>query len=163
MVELRWTSVTVAPLACRSCAMSCPLLPEPMMMARLPRHASPSWYWLEWRTVPAKLPSVGMSGRIGMPLTPVGATKLDRPTSLRLVVAAAGELGAGPAVELHAVHIGFEPRGELVLRDIGRPVRRKRHVGQVVDVHLVVQDQRVITVAPVVADALLAIDDQRVD
>ncbi len=32
-----------------------------------------------------------------------------------------------------------------------------------VDVHLVVQDERVIAIAPVVADARLAIDDQRID
>jgi hypothetical protein len=33
----------------------------------------------------------------------------------------------------------------------------------VIDVHLVVQNQRVIAVAPVVADALAAIGDQRVE
>jgi hypothetical protein len=32
-----------------------------------------------------------------------------------------------------------------------------------IDLHLVVQRQRVIALAPVVADARLAIDDQRVD
>jgi len=37
------------------------------------------------------------------------------------------------------------------------------HVRQVVDVHLVVQGQRVIAVAPVVADALPAVHDQRID
>ncbi len=37
------------------------------------------------------------------------------------------------------------------------------HIGQVVDLHLIVQGQRVIALAPVVADALFAIDDQRID
>ena len=32
-----------------------------------------------------------------------------------------------------------------------------------IDVHLVVQDQRVITLAPVVADARFTVDDQRID
>ena len=94
---------------------------------------------------------------------PVGAAQRDRPPPFAFVVRAARELGARPVVELHAFHIGLEPVGELVLGNVGRPVRRKRHVGQVIDLHLVVQGQRVIAVAPVVADARLAIDDQGVD
>ena len=52
-----------------------------------------------------------------------------------------------------ALGIGLEPVRELVLRDVDRQVRRERQVGQVVDVHLVVQRQRVVALAPVVADA----------
>ena len=62
-----------------------------------------------------------------------------------------------------AFDIGLEPVGELVLGDIDRPVRRERHIGQVIDLHLIVQRQRVIALAPVVADARLAVDDQRID
>ncbi len=93
----------------------------------------------------------------------VGAAQRHVPALLRLVIRAAREFGAGPEVELHAFDIALEPVGELVLRNVGRPVRRKRHIGQVVDLHLVVQRQRVIAFAPVVADARLAVDDQRVD
>ena len=50
--------------------MSWPLLPVPMTSALLPRQSSPSPYWLECSTLPAKSRSVGMSGRLGMPLTP---------------------------------------------------------------------------------------------
>ena len=121
---------------------------------------------------------VGISGRLGMPLTPVASTtwrgcivrlvpSAPRSTTVQrpcvFVVAAALELGAGPEVQLHALDIGLEPVGELVLGDVGRPVRRKRHVGQVIDVHLIVQRQRVVALAPVVADARFAVDDQRVD
>ena len=41
--------------------------------------------------------------------------------------------------------------------------RRERHVGQVVDLDLVVQRERVVALAPVVADALVLVDDERVD
>ena len=80
-----------------------------------------------------------------------------------VVVAAAGKLGAGPEVQLQALDIGLEPVRQLVLGDVDRPGRRERHIGQVVDVHLVVQGQRVIAHAPVVADARVPVDDQRVD
>jgi len=46
-VELRCTSVTFAPLECRSCAMSWPLLPVPIHQRFLARHSSPSVYRLE--------------------------------------------------------------------------------------------------------------------
>ena len=93
----------------------------------------------------------------------VGPAQRDLPPAFVFVVSAAREFGRGPVVQLHRLDIGLEPVGELVLRDIGRPVRRKRHVGQVVDLHLVVQGQRVIAVAPVVTDALSAVHDQRID
>ena len=38
----------------------------------------------------------------------------------------------------------------------------KAHVRKVIDVRLIVQDQRVIAIPPIVADATLAIDNQRV-
>ena len=73
-VGLRCTSVTSAPLEQRSCAMSWPLLPVPITIARLPFHFSPSSYWLECSTLPAKSFRPAMSGRLGMPLTPVAST-----------------------------------------------------------------------------------------
>ena len=87
----------------------------------------------------------------------------DGPSLRFFIVCAAQESCTGPIVQLHRLHIGFEPGGELVLRNVGRPVRRERHVGQVIDVHLIVQGERMITLAPVVPDARLAIDDQRID
>src|SRR3977135_769371 len=49
-VGLRCASVTEAPLECRSCAMSWPLLPVPMTIARGPFQFSPSSYWLACST-----------------------------------------------------------------------------------------------------------------
>ena len=54
--------------------MSWPLLPVPMISAFLPFQSSPSAYWLECRTVPRKFCKDGMSGRLGMPLSPVAIT-----------------------------------------------------------------------------------------
>ena len=87
----------------------------------------------------------------------------DGPSLVSFVVGPARELGGRPVAELHAFHVGLEPAGKLVFGNVGRPVWWKRHVRKVVDLHLVVQGQGVITVAPVVADALLAIYDQSVD
>ena len=98
-----------------------------------------------------------------MRLAAVGPAQHHGPALLLLVVAAALEFRRSPEVQLHAFDIGFEPVGELVLGNVGRPVRRKQHVGQVVDLHLIVQRQRVIALAPVVADPRLAVDDQGVD
>ncbi len=93
----------------------------------------------------------------------VGVPQRDVPALRGLVIGASHQFGAGPEVELHRFGVHLEPVGELVLGDVGRPVGRKRHVGQVIHVHLVVQRERVVALAPVVADACLAIDDQRVD
>jgi hypothetical protein len=101
--------------------------------------------------------------RVHLPLRAVGSAQHNGPSFFYFVVAAAFELGGRPIVQLHAVHVGLEPGGQLVLGNVGRPVWRKRHVRQMVDVHLVVQDQRVIAVAPVVADARCTVDDQGID
>src|SRR5213076_305836 len=87
----------------------------------------------------------------------------DGPSLLSFVVISAPEFRSGPVAELHAFHICLEPAGKLVFGNVGRPVRWKRHVRKVVDLHLVVQGQGVITVAPVVADAPSAVYDQSVD
>ena len=101
--------------------------------------------------------------RMHLPLRAVRATQHDRPSPFSFVVGAALEFGGRPVVELHAFHIGLEPAGKFVFGNVGRPVRRKRHVRKVIDLHLVVQGQRVIAIAPVVADALFTVHDQRID
>ncbi len=87
----------------------------------------------------------------------------NRPIAHRFVIGAADKLGSGPDVQLHRLGIGLEPAGQLVLGDVGGPVRRERHVGQVVDLDLVVQRQRVVAQAPIIADPLVAVDPQGID
>src|SRR6185503_5235984 len=77
--------------------------------------------------------------RMELALRAVRAAHHDRPALRLIVVHAALEIGAGPVIELHAFRVGLEPVGELVLRDVDRPARRKGHVRQVIDVYLVVQ------------------------
>ncbi len=55
--------------------------------------------------------------------------QLRAPALRGIVVGSAGEFRCGPVVELHRLDIELEPVGELVLRDIGGPVRWERHVG----------------------------------
>ena len=117
--------------------MSWPLLPEPTTRTFLRLHLSPSSaYWLEWAgTAPPKLRNVGISGRLGIPLTPVAMTTCrgvhlslravsaaehHRPSALLFVVRAALEFGGRPIVELHAFHIGLEPSGNFVFGNIGQ-------------------------------------------
>jgi hypothetical protein len=100
---------------------------------------------------------------VHLPLRAVGAAQNDGPSLRVFVVAAAFELGARPIVQFHALHIRLEPSGEFVFGNVGRPVRWKWHVRQVVDMRLVVQNQRVIALAPVVADARSTVDDESVD
>ncbi len=93
----------------------------------------------------------------------VGELDLRVPAALRVVVAAAEDGGAGPDVELHRLGVELEPVGELVLRDVDRPVVRERHVRKVVHADFVVQLQGAVALAPDVADALAAVDHERVD
>ena len=85
------------------------------------------------------------------------------PRRAGVVIGRAFEGGAGPEVEIHALDIGFEPVGDLVLRNVIRPRHRERHVAQVIHRRLVVQLEAVVAQTPVVADALLLVDDQRVE
>ena len=101
--------------------------------------------------------------RVHDALAAVGAAQRDVPLPALVVVAAADKRGAGPEIQLQRLDIRFEPVRQLVLRDIDRQGRRERHIGQVIDVHFVVQRQRMVALAPVVADALMPVDDQRVD
>ena len=73
------------------------------------------------------------------------------------------EFGVRPDVELHRLGVDLEPVRQHVLRDEDRPGSREGHVGQVVDARLVVQRQRVVAVAPAIADPRLAVHHERVD
>src|SRR6476620_9583787 len=65
--------------------------------------------------------------RAHLPLRAVGPAQHDGPSFRIFVVGAAFEFGGRPVVQLHTFYIGFEPRGQLVLGNVGRPVRRERH------------------------------------
>ena len=56
-------------------------------MARLPDQSSPSLYWLEWIFGPANEDRPSISGRFGIPLTPVAIT-IWRGDIVRLVPSA---------------------------------------------------------------------------
>ncbi len=94
---------------------------------------------------------------------PIRTPEPDVPLLHSLIVGPAEKLRSGPEVQLHALGIGLEPICQLVLWNEDWPCRRKRHVRQVVDVHFVVQRQRMIALAPIVADPRLAVDDDHVD
>jgi hypothetical protein len=85
--------------------------------------------------VPPKLRKVGISGRLGIPLTPVAMTTCrgcisrfvpsarrsnNGPSPLLFVVRAALEFGGRAIVEFHAFYISLEPGGEFVLGNIGQ-------------------------------------------
>ena len=93
----------------------------------------------------------------------VGPAQRHRPGPRALIERAADELGARPDVELHRLGVALQPAGEHVLGHERRPRRRERQVRQRVGPHLVVQGQRVVTVAPVVTNAGVALHDERVD
>src|SRR5262249_7565831 len=90
----------------------------------------------------------------------IRSTQHNGPPLLSFVIRATLEFGGGPEVELHALHISLEPAGKFVFGNVGRPARWKRHVRKMVDVHLVVQGQCMISLAPGVTDALFAVYDQ---
>ena len=71
VVEPRWMMVVSAPLACRSWATSCPLLPVPSTSAFLPRHLAPVLNPSTCITSPLKSFRPGRSGMLGAPITPL--------------------------------------------------------------------------------------------
>ena len=101
--------------------------------------------------------------RMHAALAAIRPPQRDAPFAALVVIASGDKLGACPEVQLHRFDVEFEPVRELVLRNVDRERRWERQIGQVVDVHFVVQCQRVIARAPVVADTRMAVDDQRVD
>ena len=85
----------------------------------------------------------------------------DRPLAGVLVVARAlGGRGA-PVVELHHPRVHLQPVADLVLRREHRPVLGELDVRQVVVPDRVVQAERLVALAPGVAGALVALDDDR--
>ena len=96
-------------------------------------------------------------------LAAVRAAKPDRPLLRTFVVSACYQFSAGPVIQFQTFDIGLEPARQLVLRNEHRPVGREGHEGQVIDMHFVMQHQRVVALAPVVADVFVTVDDQGVD
>ncbi len=95
----------------------------------------------------------------------VGPVALDGhdPLALLLVVLRAlGGRGA-PVVELHHPRVHLQPVADLVLRREHGPVLGELDVGQVVVPDRVVQAERLVALAPGVAGALVALDDDRRD
>ena len=101
----------------------------------------------------------GVGPIVGIALGAAGAPEHNRPALRFLVVGAALKFGSRPEIELHAFRIGFKPTGNFVFGNVGGPVRREGHVRQMVDVHLIMQNESVIALPPVVADPRFAIDD----
>ena len=66
----------------------------------------------------------------------IRAAQRDRPLLALVVIAAADQFGAGPEIQLQGFDVGFEPVRQLVLRNIDGEGRRKRQIGQVIDVAL---------------------------
>ena len=124
---------------------------------------------------PRICPAPGCSGTFGLADMPVAITSclgrsvcsvavaLDRhdPFPGVLVVARALGLGGAPVVELHHPRVHLEPVGDLVLGGEHRPVVGEPDVRQVVVPDRVVQAERLVAVAPGVAGARVALDDDR--
>ena len=89
------------------------------------------------------------------------ANEPDRPAASRIVIARALERGPGPEIDIQDVDIALQPVRDLVLRNVFRKGHRERQIAQMIDRRLVVQLQPAIAQPPIVADALLVIDDKR--
>ena len=85
---------------------------------------------------------------------------LHRPGLAGLVKSRRAANRLRPVVELHQRAVGLEPVAHLVLGRVDRPVLWKGQVRQVVIPDRVVQTQRLVSVAPGIAWAFVAIDDQ---
>src|SRR3546814_13445368 len=64
---------------------------------------------------------------------------------------------------LHGLDVGFEPGGDLVLRNVFGPGGRERHERQIDGVERAVQLEDMIALPPAVADAFGTVDHQRLD
>ncbi len=87
----------------------------------------------------------------------------DRPLLLLVVPRGFAAGRRSPVVDLHDPRVHLEPVADLVLRGEGRPVARERQVGQVVVPDGVVQAERLVAAAPLVAGTGVPVDDQVVD
>ena len=99
-------------------------------------------------------------GRVQGHRLPV-AVDLDGPLPLRLVVGRAPDRRGAPVGHLHDRGVALEPVSDLVLGGEDRPVVRELQVRHVVVPDRVVQAQGLVAVPPLVAGALVAVDDER--
>jgi len=88
------------------------------------------------------------------------AQHLDRPAALGFVEAGLHAFGFRPVVQLHDLGVHLQPVTDLVFRREDRPVLREGQVGHVVVPDRVMQAQRLVATAPLVAGALGLVDDQ---
>ena len=78
------------------------------------------------------------------------------------IIVTAQEFRAGPDIDFQRPGVMLKPIGQHVFRDVFRPGRREGHIGQVVHMHLVMQRQRMIALAPIIPDATMLFDHKRI-
>jgi hypothetical protein len=93
----------------------------------------------------------------------VGTGEPHGPASLVVVVGGVDELRLEPDVETEHLRVGLEPIRHLVLGQVGRPRSGKGKIRKMIRPDLVVQQQRLVAIAPVVAHAPFAVDDHGVE
>jgi len=116
-----------------------------------------------------KLRQVGLAGHAGgqhqllWPQRDLLAIAIhhDRPFLRRVVIGRRFAGGARPVVQLHDVGIHLHPVAKLVLGGKDRPVRRELEIGEVVVPDRVMQGERLVSVAPAVAGAVVLLGDDR--
>ena len=140
----------------------------------LPTYASGPGCADEWCWSPRNTSWPGRTGMFGLPDIPVASTScLGRsvsglPSRSISTVQSAGLLGVrrtggdrgGPVRHLHHLRVGLQPVADLVLRREDRPVVGELQVGQVVVPDRVVQAQRLVAAAPLVAGPRVLVDHQ---
>ena len=177
-VEERWNMRDVGATRMQVLRDVMAALPVPITIARLPFQFSPSSYWLECITLPAKSfrPAISRHARNAADAGPpaphgadawcawcIGAAQRQRSSGLR------SGRSCRPRTRSRSRSSGSWPRHRLRTSWRACPWGCKsassagRHVGQVVDLHLIVQRQRMVALAPIVADALFAIDNRVCD
>ncbi len=88
------------------------------------------------------------------------AQHLDGPFLGFGIVSGRAALRPAPIVELHDLRVHLQPVADLVLRGENGPVVGEGQVGKVVVPDRVVQMQRLVAAAPLVAGPLVLVDDQ---
>src|SRR6202030_1397912 len=88
------------------------------------------------------------------------ALDLHGPFLALLVIRAALALGRGPIIELHDLRVHLEPVADLILGREHRPMLGKRQIGHVVVPDRVMQAERFVALAPLVARPLVLVDDE---
>jgi hypothetical protein len=82
------------------------------------------------------------------------------PLACSIVPRTREELRLHPNIELERLCVGFEPLGELVLWGEDGPVIREWDVGHVVIPDRVVKDQLMVSLAPIISDSIVAVDNK---